>query len=156
MRITIAAPEWWPWWYKEVLTKLDLIQRFDPFTYVSSSLTMDPADGGEVLALTETLVVHAQVANIDRGGSGDVAISAWSRSDLIELRVLQFDDHATFSSSASTEPDYLRIELCYGGRPAITLPLGDRAGKRATRATVQAYARLLKDLSRKAERRDAN
>lgn len=107
----------------------------------------DPA-GGEVFALTDTLVIHV-TATGGQNGYDEVDLTVWSRTDLTELRVLNVSDFAAFDTSeAEGLPAHLRLELHYGDRPAITLPLDRPAGRVADREIAEVYSGLLEDIPR--------
>lgn len=149
LRSLLWGKEEWPYWYHQLINQIHVLAAGSPIEYVTSSVRDSRIEGDNVYAFTANLAIHARVSDFtDTAGrqSATVRTTAWSRTCLTELTVINLSPYPVEDSGTDVAfPRNLNLELHYGQRPTIQLPLS-----RFTHspAVENLYPSLLADLTR--------
>jgi len=138
--------EWatWPKWYVHALSQLRLYVTADEIVFLSSSLTGDESQGGEVFALTET---HAILLTVTPASSTS-KVERWDRSMLNQMSVNKVPPYALPPSPTNSYegwPKGLAVTLRYEGRDPLSVPY-DNASPYCSAQLAAQHESLKEDL----------
>lgn len=147
---TLHEPSHWDGWYFRILSAIDVLAAGASIIYLSSSVSAEDGVGGEVVAFTETTIIHVSVSSIDeRRRDGEVVATTWRRSDLESITIDQpsvFDPTPPHGSGQVRYPYLQRFKLEYRARRSVTLPVADRASREAYEGAAELSSALVDDL----------
>ncbi|NLP85443.1 hypothetical protein HF576_16470 [Microbacterium sp. CFH 90308] len=122
---TMDDSQRWPHWYWTLLTQIHVAAGDSQIVYLTSSLADDASERDEVIAFTGKAVVHALVTDVAKGDSGaQVRTDLWRRRELESMSILHVDPLPSRNTGHPVRfPRGLSLELRYGDRPTLTVPL---------------------------------
>ena len=139
----------WPRWYHQLLNQIHALAADSPVEYITSSVRDSRIEGDDVYAFTATLVIHASVSDFVGSGSREDAIvrtTGWLRTSLTGMTVVNLSPCPVEERGTEVAfPRNLTLDLHYGPRPALRLPLPTLA---RGNALENLYPSLLANLAR--------